>query len=151
MTRVKRGVTQRKRHKKILKAAKGYRGARGNLFREAKRAVMKAGLHAYRHRREKKREIRGLWILRINAAVRTMGMNYSRFINALLQKNVQLDRKVLSHLAMEKPGIFKEVVNFVSDNKRDSRPVKKEAIAKAAKDAGEAEDEAPAATVEAAA
>tara|TARA_B100000315_G_C14032557_1_gene343860 strand:+ start:18 stop:362 length:345 start_codon:yes stop_codon:yes gene_type:complete len=113
MVRVKRGVTQRKRHKKVLKAAKGYRGQRGNLFREAKRAVMKANLHAYTHRRNKKREFRALWILRINAAVREHGMSYSRFMNALMQKNIKLDRKVLAHLAMEQPAVFAEVVKMV--------------------------------------
>ncbi|MBT5016912.1 50S ribosomal protein L20 [Candidatus Peregrinibacteria bacterium] len=113
MTRVKRGVTQRKRHKKVLKAAKGFRGQRGNLFREAKRAVMKAGLHAYRHRREKKRELRGLWILRINAAARENGISYSRLINSLFKKNIKLDRKILAHLAAEKPEVFKEVIKAV--------------------------------------
>jgi large subunit ribosomal protein L20 len=113
MTRVKRGVTARKRHKKVLKRAKGFRGGRSKLFREAKRATMKAGLHAYRHRREKKRELRALWILRINAAVRKQGMSYSRFINALMKKDVQLDRKVLAHLANEKPEVFTEVVKAV--------------------------------------
>ncbi len=110
MTRVKRGVTQRKRHKKVLKAAKGYRGQRGNLFRQAKQATMKAGQHAYVHRRNKKREFRALWILRINAAAREHGMSYSRFVNALMKKDIQLDRKVLSHLAMEKPEVFAAVV-----------------------------------------
>lgn len=113
MVRVKRGVTQRKRHKKVLKAAKGFRGQRGNLFRQAKQATMKAGLHAYRHRRTKKREIRALWILRINAAVREHGMSYSRFMNALMKKDIALDRKVLAHLAMEKPEVFAEVVKAV--------------------------------------
>ncbi|MDP2625008.1 MAG: 50S ribosomal protein L20 [Candidatus Peregrinibacteria bacterium] len=113
MTRVKRGVTQRRRHKKVLKAAKGYRGQRSVLFREAKRAVMKAGLHAYKHRRLKKRDFRGLWILRINAAVRAQGMSYSRFINALLKKNVLLDRKMLAKLASEKPEVFNQVVKAV--------------------------------------
>ncbi len=110
MTRVKRGVTQRNRHRKVLKAAKGFRGQRSKLFREAKRAVMKAGLHAYRHRKEKKREMRGLWILRINAAAREHGISYSRLINGLFKKNIQLDRKVLSHLAAEKPEVFAEIV-----------------------------------------
>lgn len=113
MTRVKRGFTQRRRHKKFINMAKGYRGQRGSLYREARRAVMKAGQYAYEHRRLKKRDFRSLWILRINAAVRALGMSYSRFVNALLQKNVQLDRKVLAHLAAEKPEIFKQVVEAV--------------------------------------
>jgi large subunit ribosomal protein L20 len=113
MTRVKRGVTQRRRHKKVLKAAKGYRGQRSTLFRQAKQAVMKAGQHAYRHRRTKKREFRALWISRINAAIRPHGMSYSRFIPALQKKKIGLDRKILAHLAMEKPAVFDEIVKAV--------------------------------------
>jgi len=114
MVRVKRGVTQRRRHKKVLKAAKGYQGQRGNLFRQAKEAVMKAGVHAYRHRREKKREMRALWILRINAATRALGMSYSRFIPALQEKGILLDRKILAHLAATEPEVFAEIVKTVS-------------------------------------
>lgn len=145
MVRVKRGVTQRKRHKKVLKAAKGYRGQRGNLFRQAKQAVMKAGMHAYRHRREKKRDMRGLWILRINAATRELGMTYSRFINALLKKDVLLDRKVLAHLAVSEPEVFAEVVKSVADE-RKPRAVTKEATkkTKADKPAPQKEEEATA-------
>lgn len=113
MTRVKRGVTQVRRHKKVLKAAKGFRGQRGTLFRQAKQAVMKAGLHAYRHRKTKKRDFRALWILRINASVREHGMTYSRFIRAMQDKQIALDRKVLAHLAATKPEIFSEVVKTV--------------------------------------
>lgn len=113
MTRVKKGVTALKRHKKVLKKAKGFRGGRSKLFGEAKRATMKAGVYAYTHRRTKKREFRALWILRINAAVRKHGLSYSRFINALLKKNILLDRKVLAFLANEKPAVFDEVVKAV--------------------------------------
>lgn len=113
MVRVKRGTTTNRRHKKVLKAAKGFRGQRGNLFRQAKQAVMKAGMHAYRHRRTKKRDFRALWILRINAAVREHGMSYSRFVNAMYKKHILLDRKVLAFLAKEKPAVFEKVVKAV--------------------------------------
>lgn len=132
MVRVKRGVTQRNRHKKVLKAAKGYRGQRGNLFRQAKQAVMKAGLHAFRHRREKKRELRGLWILRINAATRALGMSYSRFIASMQAKNILLDRKMLAYLAADKPEVFTEIVKIVAED-RTAHSVKKAAAPKAAK------------------
>jgi len=105
MPRVKRGVTARARHKKVLDLAKGYRGRRGNVFRVAKEAVMKAGQYAYRDRRTKKREFRALWITRINAAVREHGMNYSVFMNALKKAEIEIDRKVLADLAvLDKPA-----------------------------------------------
>ncbi|EKD93565.1 MAG: 50S ribosomal protein L20 [uncultured bacterium] len=113
MVRVKRGVTQTRRHKKLLKAAKGFRGQRGNLFRQAKQAVMKAGSYAYAHRKQKKRTFRALWVLRINAAVRTQGMTYSRFIQGLKAKSILLDRKVLAHLAATQPEVFNQVVQAV--------------------------------------
>ncbi len=113
MVRVKRGVTQRRRHKRVLARAKGYRGQRGNLFREARQAVFKAGMYAYEHRRLKKRDFRGLWITRINAAVRAEGLSYSRFINALLKKHILIDRKILAHLATDHPAVFAEVVKAV--------------------------------------
>ena len=105
MPRVKRGVTARARHKKILDLAKGYRGRRSKVFRIAKEAVMKAGQYAYRDRRAKKRVFRALWIARINAAVRQGGMTYSRFMNGLKKASVEVDRKVLADLAvMDKPA-----------------------------------------------
>jgi large subunit ribosomal protein L20 len=105
MPRVKRGVTARARHKKVLDAAKGYRGRRSTVFRIAKEAVMKAGQYAYRDRRAKKRVFRALWIARINAAVRNGGMTYSRFMNGLKRANIEVDRKVLADLAvMDKPA-----------------------------------------------
>lgn len=113
MVRVKRGVTQTRRHKKILKAAKGYRGQRGSLYRQAKQAVMKAGRYAYEHRKLKKRDFRATWIIRINAAVRAQGMSYSRFIQGLKAKKILLDRKVLAHLATTQPDVFNEVVKAV--------------------------------------
>ena len=105
MPRVKRGVTARARHKKVLDLAKGYRGRRGNVFRIAKEAVMKAGQYAYRDRRNKKRDFRVLWIARINAATRELGMSYSLFMNALKKAEIEIDRKVLADLAvMDRPA-----------------------------------------------
>ncbi len=108
MPRVKRGVTARASHKKVLKQAKGFRGRRGNVYRVAKQAVMKAGQYAYRDRRTKKRVIRSLWIARINAAVRELGMTYSAFMSGLKRANIEIDRKVLADLAvMDKPAFAK--------------------------------------------
>jgi large subunit ribosomal protein L20 len=108
MPRVKRGTTARARHKKVLKQAKGFRGRRGNVYRVAKQAVMKAGQYAYRDRRNKKRVIRSLWITRINAAVRELGMTYSTFMAGLKQAQIDIDRKVLADLAvMDKPAFAK--------------------------------------------
>jgi len=105
MARVKRGVTARRRHKKVLKLAKGYSGARSRVFRVAKQAVTKAGQYAYRDRRQRKRQFRALWIARINAAARMNEMSYSRFINGLKKSNVMIDRKVLADIAVhDKPG-----------------------------------------------
>ena len=100
MPRVKRGVTARARHKKVLALAKGYRGRRKNVFRIAKQAVMKAGQYAYRDRRQRKRQFRSLWIARINAAARLEGMKYSTFMNGLKKANIEVDRKVLADLAV---------------------------------------------------
>jgi len=105
MPRVKRGVTARARHKKVLSQAKGFRGRRKNVFRVAKQAVQKAGQYAYRDRRNRKREFRGLWIARINAAVRELGLSYSAFMAGLKRANIEIDRKVLADLAVhDKPG-----------------------------------------------
>ena len=100
MARVKRGVIARKRHNKILKQAKGYYGARSRVFRVAKQAVIKAGQYAYRDRKQKKRQFRRLWIVRINAAARIHGLSYSRFMNGLKQAGVEVDRKMLAELAV---------------------------------------------------
>ncbi|NNC98862.1 MAG: 50S ribosomal protein L20 [Gammaproteobacteria bacterium] len=105
MPRVKRGVQARARHKKVLKQAKGYSGARSRLFKTAKQAVDKAGQYAYRDRRQRKRQFRALWIVRINAAARDNGLSYSRFMAGLSKADVALDRKVLADMAMhDKPG-----------------------------------------------
>ena len=102
MPRVKRGVTARARHKKILALAKGYRGRRKNVYRIAKQAVMKAGQYAYRDRRNKKRVFRRLWIARINAASRSHGVTYSRFMAGLKKAEIALDRKVLADMAVNR-------------------------------------------------
>ncbi len=109
MPRVKRGVTARARHKKILALAKGFRGRRKNVFRIAKEAVMKAGQYQYRDRRTKKREFRALWIARINAAVRELGMTYSVFIAGLTKASIEIDRKVLADLAVHDKAAFSKI------------------------------------------
>ena len=110
MARVKRGVIARRRHKKILKQAKGYYGARSRVFRVAKQAVIKAGQYAYRDRRQRKRQFRALWIARINAAARINGLSYSRFIAGLKKANIEIDRKVLADLAVNQQTAFAAVV-----------------------------------------
>jgi large subunit ribosomal protein L20 len=113
MPRVKRGVTARARHKKVLALAKGFRGRRGNVFRIAKQAVMKAGQYAYRDRRVKKRVFRQLWIARINAAARGLGMTYSQFANGLKKAAIGIDRKVLADMAVHDSAAFAAIVNQV--------------------------------------
>ena len=109
MPRVKRGVTARARHK-VLALAKGYRGRRKNVYRVAKQAVMKAGQYAYRDRRQRKRQFRQLWIVRINAAARENGLSYSKFMNGLKKASINIDRKVLADLAVfDKPAFAKLV------------------------------------------
>ena len=111
--RVKRGVTARARHKKVLALAKGFRGRRGNVFRIAKEAVMKAGQYAYRDRRTKKRVFRRLWIARINAASRSFGLTYSQFANGLKKSGIEIDRKVLSDMAIHDSAAFGAIVDQV--------------------------------------
>ena len=110
MPRVKRGVTARARHKKVLALAKGFRGRRGNVFRIAKQAVMKAGQYAYRDRRTKKRVFRQLWIARINAAARQNDMSYSKFINGLKKASIEIDRKILADIAVFDKVAFSALV-----------------------------------------
>ena len=100
MARVKRGVTAKARHKKVLSKAKGYYGARSKLYKTAKQAVIKAGQYAYRDRRQRKRQFRALWIVRINAAARQFGLSYSRFMNGLKKAEIEIDRKVFADLAV---------------------------------------------------
>ena len=110
MPRVKRGVTARARHKKVLALAKGFRGRRGNVFRIAKQAVMKAGQYAYRDRLAKKREFRRLWIARINAGSRALGLTYSKFIAGIKKASIEIDRKVLADMAVNDPAAFASIV-----------------------------------------
>ncbi len=109
MPRVKRGVTAHARHKKVLDQAKGFRGRRGNVYRVAKEAVMKAGQYAYRDRRARKREFRGLWIARINAAARELGLTYSALMNGLKKADIAVDRKVLADLAVADKAAFAQI------------------------------------------
>ena len=110
MPRVKRGVTAHKRHKKILKQAKGYYGARSRVFRVAKQAVIKAHQYAYRDRKQRKRQFRSLWIIRINALVREHGISYSQFMHGLKQAEISVDRKILSELAVHNKDAFAALV-----------------------------------------
>lgn len=110
MARVKRGIQVKKSHKKILSRTKGYRHGRKNLIKMANQAMLKAGQYAYIHRRTKKREFRALWIIQINAACRMNGITYSVFMKALKDKNIELDRKVLSQLAEQNPQEFADLV-----------------------------------------
>jgi large subunit ribosomal protein L20 len=109
MSRVKRGVTAHARHKKVLKKAKGYYGARKNVYRVAVQAVTKAGQYAYRDRRQRKRQFRALWIVRINAAARQLGLSYSRMMDGLNKANVDIDRKVLADLAVHDINAFGQI------------------------------------------
>ncbi|MFS1703792.1 50S ribosomal protein L20 [Aestuariibacter sp. GS-14] len=110
MARVKRGTIARARHKKVLKQAKGYYGARSRVYRVAVQAVTKAGQYAYRDRRQRKRQFRQLWIARINAAARQNGMSYSRFINGLKKASVEIDRKILADIAVHDKAAFSALV-----------------------------------------
>lgn len=106
MARVKRGVQAHARHKKVIRQARGYSGRRKNVFRVAKQAVIKAGQYAYRDRRQRKRQMRALWIVRINAAARECGLSYSRFMNGLARAGIEVDRKVLADLAVHDAAAF---------------------------------------------
>jgi len=113
MARVKRGMMHAKRRKNLLKRTKGYRWGRKSKITLAKVAVRKAGVHAFAHRRDKKANFRALWQIQINAAVRPLGMSYSRFMDALKKAKIELDRKVLAQLAREYPAVFKKLVEAV--------------------------------------
>lgn len=115
MTRIKRGVTTRKRHKRLLKETKGYRGQRSRIFKQAKTAWMKAGEHAYRDRKNKKRFFRGLWITRLSAACRAAGFTYSRLIEGLSKKAILIDRKILAQLAVSEPEAFAKIIEAAKD------------------------------------
>ena len=113
MPRIKRSVTARKRHKKVIKQASGYYGARSRVYRVAKQAVIKAGQYAYRDRRQKKRQFRALWIVRINAAARICDISYSSLMNALKQSDIALNRQMLANLAVSDFETFKQIVEKV--------------------------------------
>jgi large subunit ribosomal protein L20 len=113
MPRVKRGILHNKRRRNLLKRVKGFGAGRKNLIKQAQQADTRAGVHAYRDRRVKKRDMRSLWQIRINAAVRSFDMSYSRFIGGLKTKNITLDRKVLSEIAAKQPAVFEKIVGEV--------------------------------------
>jgi len=113
MVRVKGGMTTRRKHKKVLKLAKGYWMTRHKQVKKAKEALLHAGEYAFKGRKLRKRDFRTLWIVRMNAALRGLGINYSKFIQLTKAKKVELDRKVLAQLAVENPNIFKKIVDFV--------------------------------------
>lgn len=113
MTRIKRGVMASKRRSKILKMAKGFRWKRKSHYRAAKEAILKAGKYAYRDRRTKKRTMRRLWIIRLNNAVRLLDLKYSQLIRIQKEKNIELDRKVLSQMAMENPNVFTKLIETI--------------------------------------
>ena len=112
MSRIKRGVTSKRRHNKLLDLTKGYKGTKSTLIREAKTASLHAGQYAYQGRKERKRDFRSLWIVRIGEAVKLQGLSYSVFINKLKKANIELDRKILSSLVVEDPDAFKQVVDL---------------------------------------
>jgi len=110
MVRVKRGKAAHRRHKKVLRAAKGFRGSRSKTFRAAKETLLRAGAFAYRDRKKRKRDFRQLWIIRINAATRNNGLSYSRFIDGLNKAGIKLNRKMISEIAISKPEAFESLV-----------------------------------------
>jgi large subunit ribosomal protein L20 len=115
MPRVKRGVTARRRHKKVLKLTKGHRGTKHSLYRRAHESMLKSLSYSYRHRRERRRDLRQLWIVRINAAARLGGLSYSRFIAGLNRAGVAINRKMLSELAVKDPAAFSELVELAKE------------------------------------
>ena len=117
MARIKRGVVAHSKHKKVMKLAKGYKGARSRVFRVAKQAVIKAGQYAYRDRRQRKRQIRALWIAKINAAARLHNMSYSQLIGKLAKSSNQINRKMLADLAVNNADSFAAIVNSVNSSK----------------------------------
>ena len=117
MARVKRGVVAHAKHKKILKLAKGYKGARSKVYRVAKQAVIKAGQYAYIGRKQRKRQFRSLWITKINAAARQNNMSYSQFMNQLKKADININRKMLADLAMNNAESFSAIVNSISNQK----------------------------------
>ena len=127
MARVKNGATTKARHKKVLKAAKGYFGSKHRLYKTAKEQLMHSGQYAYRDRRQKKRDFRKLWITRINAACRENGISYSKFINGLSKAGVEVNRKMLSELAINEPKVFTDLVKVAQDG-LDGKVTRKEVV-----------------------
>jgi large subunit ribosomal protein L20 len=119
LTRVKRGVTKHRRHKKVLLAARGFRGSSHRNYKWAKEALIHAWSHAYRHRRERKGDFRRLWILRIGAASRQLGLTYSQFINGLKKANMEINRKMLSEMAVRDPQGFEKLVAIAQQHQAD--------------------------------
>jgi len=117
--RVKTGTTRRRRHKKVLAQAKGYRMSKHRLFRAAHEAALHAGEYAYAGRKRRKREMRKLWIVRLNAAVREHGLSYSRFIKLLGEAQITLNRKILAHLAVKEPQVFAQIINQLQPKKKN--------------------------------
>ncbi len=133
MTRVKNSVTTKARHKKVLKAAKGYFGSKHRLYKTAKEQLMHSGAYAYRDRKQRKRDFRKLWIIRINAACRENGISYSRFIDGLTKAGVEINRKMLSEIAIKDPVTFKELVKTATSgkiNQQEKEAVKNETVKK---------------------
>ena len=141
MPRVKSGMTNRARHKKVLKEAKGYFGSKHRLYRSANEQVMHAGKYAFRDRRQKKRDFRKLWITRINAACRENGISYSKFINGLLKAEITINRKMLSEIAIDNPAAFTELVETakkaLEGNLTAPKAAKKETVKEAKKETKE--------------
>ncbi len=134
MARVKNGATTKARHKKVLKAAKGYFGSKHRLYKTAKEQLMHSGQYAYRDRRQKKRDFRKLWITRINAACRENGISYSKFINGLSKAGVEVNRKMLSELAINEPKVFTDLVKVAQDG-LDGKVTRKEIVKEEKKEA----------------
>ena len=137
MARVKNGATTKARHKKVLKAAKGYFGSKHRLYKTAKEQLMHSGQYAYRDRRQKKRDFRKLWITRINAACRENGISYSKFINGLSKAGVEVNRKMLSELAINEPKVFTDLVKVAQDG-LDGKVIRKEVVKEEKKEAKKA-------------
>lgn len=116
MVRIKGGMTTRRKHKKVLKQAKGYWMSRHKQFKKAKEAVLHAGSYAFTGRKAKKRDFRSLWITRLNAGLRSLDLTYSKFINQLNKKKIGLDRKILAQLVVEQPKVFEKIVKMTQDN-----------------------------------
>lgn len=117
MSRIKRGLVSKRKHNKVLELAKGYRGSRSRLIRTAKAAVLHSGQYAFQGRKNRKRDIRALWIVRISEAVKPLGVSYSRFINLMMKANIEVDRKMLAEIILNDPETFKAIVETAKTTK----------------------------------